>query len=307
MPWTPGQQRPGRQVLVVGAGIAGPALAFWLHRAGFAVTVCGAITRGPPRRAGGRPARDRPRGGRPDGPRPRTSGGRAFTPRGSPWSTPDGAVLGSQRARRVERRRAARRDRDPARRPGRRAARRDRSGCRVRLRGPGHRAAGDARRRHGHVRARRTAAGRPAGRGRRNSTRPCARSPSATTRGPSATSASTPRTGRRRTTSGSGTGRWRTRDPNCRRTSARCRETGRRSSTWRSAPPSSPSTTATSRRRSGWCASAPAAWAGRYRSRSPASTTRPTSTSTPSARSCSSPGTAAGSGCSAMRPSPRRR
>ena len=45
-----GSERPGRQVLVVGAGIAGPALAFWLHRAGFAVTV---VERAPRVRPGG--------------------------------------------------------------------------------------------------------------------------------------------------------------------------------------------------------------------------------------------------------------
>ena len=45
-----GSERPGRQVLIVGAGIAGPALAFWLHRAGFAVTV---MERAPRVRPGG--------------------------------------------------------------------------------------------------------------------------------------------------------------------------------------------------------------------------------------------------------------
>lgn len=30
---------PGRRVLIAGAGIAGPALAFWPNRRGFAVTV----------------------------------------------------------------------------------------------------------------------------------------------------------------------------------------------------------------------------------------------------------------------------
>src|SRR3954454_7121151 len=45
-----GSERPGRQVLVVGAGIGGPALAFWLHRAGFAITV---VERAPRLRPGG--------------------------------------------------------------------------------------------------------------------------------------------------------------------------------------------------------------------------------------------------------------
>lgn len=38
------------RVLIAGAGIAGPALAFWLHRAGFAVTV---VEKAPRLRPGG--------------------------------------------------------------------------------------------------------------------------------------------------------------------------------------------------------------------------------------------------------------
>src|ERR1700742_2841777 len=45
--WSP---RTMRRVLIVGASIAGPALAWWLHRHGFAVTV---VERAPALRSGG--------------------------------------------------------------------------------------------------------------------------------------------------------------------------------------------------------------------------------------------------------------
>ncbi|MFI9049354.1 FAD-dependent monooxygenase [Streptomyces sp. NPDC053427] len=50
MPGTGSRPRPAKTVLISGASIAGPALAYWLHRHGFAVTV---VERAPALRTGG--------------------------------------------------------------------------------------------------------------------------------------------------------------------------------------------------------------------------------------------------------------
>ncbi len=50
--WRNVRTTPRRTVLISGAGVAGPALAFWLNRCGFAVTV---VEKAPTPRSGGYP------------------------------------------------------------------------------------------------------------------------------------------------------------------------------------------------------------------------------------------------------------